>query len=81
MRTLPATRSGAHDLSNKSTARVQLEGFFCSVLLESGYRTGYGLDGLDQWYSAFLVRVPPDVISLQLCIPKVVGAQLKLCCV
>jgi hypothetical protein len=28
----------------------------------------------DQWYSAFFVHVPPDVISLQLCTPKVVGA-------
>jgi hypothetical protein len=29
--------------------------------------TGYGLD---QWYSTFFVRVPPDIISLQLCTPK-----------
>jgi hypothetical protein len=28
---------------------------------------------LDQWYSTFFVRVPPDVIILQLCTPKVVG--------
>jgi hypothetical protein len=28
---------------------------------------------LDQWYSTFFVRVPPDVISLQLCTPNVVG--------
>jgi hypothetical protein len=28
---------------------------------------------LDQWYSTFFVRVPPDIISLQLCTPKVVG--------
>jgi hypothetical protein len=27
---------------------------------------------LDQWYSTFFVRVPPDTISLQLCTPKVV---------
>jgi hypothetical protein len=27
----------------------------------------------DQWYSTFLVSVPPDIISLQLCTPKVVG--------
>jgi hypothetical protein len=31
----------------------------------------YGL--LEQWYSTFFVRVPPDIISLQLCTPKVVG--------
>jgi hypothetical protein len=28
---------------------------------------------IDQWYSNFFVRVPPDIISLQLCTPKVVG--------
>jgi hypothetical protein len=28
---------------------------------------------LDQWYSTFFVRVPPDIISLQLYTPKVVG--------
>jgi hypothetical protein len=28
---------------------------------------------LGQWYSTFFVRVPPDIISLQLCTPKVVG--------
>jgi hypothetical protein len=28
---------------------------------------------LNQWYSTFFVRVPPDIISLQLCTPKVVG--------
>jgi hypothetical protein len=28
---------------------------------------------LEQWYSTFFVRVPPDIISLQLCTPKVVG--------
>jgi hypothetical protein len=28
---------------------------------------------LDQWYSTFFVRAPPDIISLQLCTPKVVG--------
>jgi hypothetical protein len=25
---------------------------------------------LEQWYSTFFVRVPPDIISLQLCTPK-----------
>jgi hypothetical protein len=29
---------------------------------------------LSQWYSTFFVRVPPDIISLQLFTPKVVGA-------
>jgi hypothetical protein len=28
---------------------------------------------LDQWYSTVFVRVPPDIISLQLCTPKVVS--------
>jgi hypothetical protein len=30
-------------------------------------------DALEQWHSTFFVRVPPDIISLQLCTPKVVG--------
>jgi hypothetical protein len=29
--------------------------------------------GLDQWYSTFFVRVPPDIISVQLYTPKVGG--------
>jgi hypothetical protein len=28
---------------------------------------------LEEWYSTFFVRVPPDIISLQLCTPEVVG--------
>jgi hypothetical protein len=31
-----------------------------------------------QWYSTFFARVPPDIIYLQLCTPKVVGTQCKL---
>jgi hypothetical protein len=27
----------------------------------------------EQWYSTFFARVPPDIIYLQLCTPKVVG--------
>jgi hypothetical protein len=38
--------------------------YFCS---------GAEQDGLGQWYSTFSVRVPPDIISLQLCTLKVVG--------
>jgi hypothetical protein len=33
----------------------------------------YTFHSLEQWYSTFFVRVPPDIIFLQLCIPKVVG--------
>jgi hypothetical protein len=36
------------------------------------------LRALNQWYSTFFVRVPPHIISLQLCTPKVVGALFKL---
>jgi hypothetical protein len=32
------------------------------------------MDLLEQWYSTFFVRIPPHIISLQLCTPKVVGA-------
>jgi hypothetical protein len=28
---------------------------------------------LDHWYSTFFVRVPPDIIYLQIVTPKVVG--------
>jgi hypothetical protein len=35
-------------------------------------RAFIGLAGY-QWYSTFFVRVAPDIISLQLCTPKVVG--------
>jgi hypothetical protein len=28
---------------------------------------------LRQWYPTFFVRVPPEVVSLQFCTPKVVG--------
>jgi hypothetical protein len=35
-------------------------------------------NALDQWYSTFFVRVPRDIISLQLCTPTVVGVQFKL---
>jgi hypothetical protein len=31
------------------------------------------VNGIDQWYSTFFVRVPLDIIYLQLCNPKVVG--------
>jgi hypothetical protein len=33
---------------------------------------------LAQWYSTLFVRVPPDIIFLQLCTPKVVGTEFKL---
>jgi hypothetical protein len=33
---------------------------------------------IEQWYSTFFVCVPPDIISLQLCSPTVVGAEIKL---
>jgi hypothetical protein len=31
------------------------------------------LVSIDQCYSTFFVRVPPDIISLQFCTPRVVG--------
>jgi hypothetical protein len=37
-------------------------------------KPGYNHIGLYQRYSTFFIRVPPDLISLQLCTPKVVGA-------
>jgi hypothetical protein len=35
-------------------------------------------DPLVQRYSTFFVRVPPEIMFLQLCTPEVVGAQFKL---
>jgi hypothetical protein len=35
---------------------------------------------IEQWHSTFFVRLPPDVICLQLCTPKVIGAYFKLHC-
>jgi hypothetical protein len=39
----------------------------------SGGRYSRENGGLLQWYSTFFFRVPPVIISLQLCTPKVVG--------
>jgi hypothetical protein len=46
--------------------KVELGSRRSSVSIVSDY-------GLDQWYSTFFFRVPPDIISLHLCTPKVVG--------
>jgi hypothetical protein len=40
--------------------------------------TNEGPDVFVQWYSTFFVHVPQDVISFQLCTPKVVGVESKL---
>jgi hypothetical protein len=37
-----------------------------------------GSGHLMQWYSTSFIRVPPNIISLQLCTPKVVGVYFKL---
>jgi hypothetical protein len=37
------------------------------------FSVGISVCCLYQWYSTFFVRVPPDIIFLQLCTPKVVG--------
>jgi hypothetical protein len=42
-----------------------------SVILEDG--VVIFLHIIEQRYSTFFVRVPPDIIYLQLCTPKVVG--------
>jgi hypothetical protein len=48
---------------------------FCTLRLVDVCRGLWkGRDGLDHWYSTFFVRVPPYIISLQLCTPKAVGA-------
>jgi hypothetical protein len=46
----------------------------CSKRDQAAYRTfKIKRSNLEQWYSIFFVRVPPDIISLQVCTPKVVG--------
>jgi hypothetical protein len=42
-------------------------------LLFLTYKNPSRCNPIYQWYSTFFVRVPPDIISLQLCTPKVVG--------
>jgi hypothetical protein len=47
-----------------------------TICATESYLTAYNITvrhALEQWYSTFFVRVPPDIISLQLCTPKVVG--------
>jgi hypothetical protein len=44
------------------------------ILLDTGLIKPGRMGSLYQWYSTFFVRVPSDIISLQLCTPKVVGA-------
>jgi hypothetical protein len=43
------------------------------LLVSPLLHVGMCVGPLGQWYSTFFVRVPPDIISLQLCTPKVVG--------
>jgi hypothetical protein len=38
-----------------------------------GFRITVASAVLKQWYSTFLVRVPPLLISVHLCTPKVLG--------
>jgi hypothetical protein len=45
-----------------------------SICKTSFRRLSIPTSTLGQWYSTFFVRVPPDIISLQLFTPKVVGA-------
>jgi hypothetical protein len=40
------------------------------VFITTAVRTA---NPLTQWYSTFIVDIPPDIISLQLCTLKVVG--------
>jgi hypothetical protein len=42
-------------------------------IVNSSHKHAQNFSSLEQWYSTFFVRVPPDIISLQLCTPEVVG--------
>jgi hypothetical protein len=49
------------------------------ILSESSINLSLDNNSLAQWNSTFFVRVPPEVISLQLCTPQFVGVYFKLC--
>jgi hypothetical protein len=74
--------------SEKRESRVRRETFLWILLLQARFAASAGRsdcrseyvasvslvgDTLGQWYSTFFVRVPPGIISLQLCTPKDVG--------
>jgi hypothetical protein len=67
----------------KHALALATSGLFNDAVSISGYTVSkrswpelryYPSISLEQWYSTFFVRVPPHIISLQLCTPKVVGA-------
>jgi hypothetical protein len=60
-----AVQSDAHGCPSDADSRGRFKGCTRHTTLLS-VRLGY-------WYSASLVRVTPDVISLQVCTPKDVG--------
>jgi hypothetical protein len=79
-------RSGLYDLKVRERRVLARSGLDDLKVRERRVLARSGLDdlrvrerrilarsGLDHWYSTFFVRVPPDIISLQLCTPKVVG--------
>jgi hypothetical protein len=51
---------------------VELQ-FFFKMSGDTQAAQGGGITGLRQWYSTLFVQVPPDIISVQLCSPRVVG--------
>jgi hypothetical protein len=62
----------AHILPGKKTQKeVRTDGKLTFLKLQTYFEVS--TSSVDQWYSTFFVRVPPDIISLQHCTPKVVG--------
>jgi hypothetical protein len=59
----------SHILTELCFEELLLYGLFCYQFVSQAV----AVYTLYQWYSTFFVRVPPDIISLQLCTPKVVG--------
>jgi hypothetical protein len=52
---------------------VEVYGMVAALSLEWYLPLGVEQSSLGQWYSTFLVRVPPEIISIQLCTPKAFG--------
>jgi hypothetical protein len=46
---------------------------FSALPTSGSMKVNIQLEALDKWYSTFFVRLPPNIIYLQLCTPEVVG--------
>jgi hypothetical protein len=63
-----------HDVANTPDLLIYDDDYMTLLELVGARNLFVTIRRLEQWYSTFFVRVPPHIISLQLCTPKVVGA-------